>query len=39
MNGPRRNLIAIPSITIFGIKSKKKYMKIDLKSRLKTREN
>ena len=39
MNGPCRNLIAIPSITIFGIKSKKKYMKIDLTSRLKTTEN
>ena len=29
MNGPRRHLTAIPSITIFGIKWKKKYMKID----------
>ena len=39
MNGPRRYLIAIPSITIFGIKWKKKYMKIDVISHLKTREN
>ena len=39
MNGPHRQLIAIPSITIFGIKWKKKYMKIDLTSHLKMREN
>ena len=39
MNGPPRHLTAIPSITIFGIKWKKKYMKIDLTSRLKTRQN
>ena len=39
MSSPRRHLIAIPSITVFGIKWKKKYMKTDLTSRLKTREN
>ena len=39
MNGPHRHLIAIPSITIFGTKSKKRYIKIDLTSHLKTAEN
>ena len=39
MNGPRRHLISIPSITIFGIKWTKRYMKIDLTSRLKTRKS
>ena len=39
MNGPNRHLTAIPSITIFGIKWNKKYMKIDLTSHLKTRKN
>ena len=39
MNGPCHHLIPIPSITIFGIKWKKNYLKIDLTSRLKTREN
>ena len=38
-NDPPRHLIAVPSIIIFGIKWKKKYMKKDLRSRLKTREN
>ena len=39
MNGPCHHLIPIPSISIFGIKWKKNYLKIDWTSRLKTREN
>ena len=39
MNCHNRHMIAIPSIIISGIKWKKKYIKIDLTSRLETREN
>ena len=39
MNDPPYHLIANPSIIIFGIKWKKKYMKIDLTSRLRAKKN